>query len=748
MAGIHIVSEYESLGDGVGGGHEFTVEIYDKDTVEPPNAAMTISAGVKITYEGNEALVPIFPIMFSHADFNLFVRDDTEEGYLNTIIDGQEDQFYLIVYRDGSVFWRGVILKDQMKLQRSSFPYEVKIRASDGLARLQDVNLEIPSSAGFNFITALNAVLKETLLQNANFDEENEDFLTTACRIYETDMFDAFSTSVDPLRYARANNLPRLYTGTVKDGVRQYKSYMQVLLDICKTFGLCAKQWNGHWYLIQVDAYNETTLRLHNYSLDCAFSIYGTSMSSGTSSLTNYAPAESIANKGEIQANEFYSFAPAMRQARLKVQNLENKVIVPAGYYSNLRALTTLGSVVSGNFNSGARIRLNLTAEVTQSTWPVNFLIEWQIKVKCGSNYLTNQGGNVRWTTTASDFFGVTQIQSNPGTSPAFFTLNGGSGGQWFDIITNSIPSTDDLEIQVDIGFTTLAGNLSSGFTLVDVNGSIAADYFNYVTTEAPDDEVQHLFGMNQDSSFVFDLGETQLADDPDTSFAGKLIISTGAAWQDSQAWGRFDALDTTGLIVDKLLESIYRSQQTTLKILNASIVNIDIELIGTITVDSLKLYLQRGVYNTGQDSWAGSWIQIGSYDGEGGGAASDFYDGIGLTDSSSGQFGGFGKLSPSYKMLNGFLDVTRTAEVLTGTMTDFDVDAVSINVANVDDEIMVFNPYSGDTEVISLSNAWESGATNLEINSHAFSKSFPVGSIVAIPMRGVVSRLFALENP
>ena len=70
------------------------------------------------------------------------------------------------------------------------------------------------------------------------------------------------------------------------------------------------------------------------------------------------------------------------------------------------------------------------------------------------------------------------------------------------------------------------------------------------------------------------------------------------------------------------------------------------------------------------------------------------------------------------------------------------------VNIGNVGDSIMLINPFTGESETVSLSSAWEAGATTLFISSHAFTKDFPDKSLVVIPLLDVARRLFALENP
>ena len=739
MAGNHITSEMTSLA-----GISYTINIWDSSIGVALERPLEIAENLVIAYDGNETMVPISNIYYSTATIAFWIKDDDDENAFNQIIDGDENQFFLVVRKAGNIFWRGMIMVDQLRQERTSFPYKMQLKSGDGLSRLNDVAIRFTPDAPGNIIQLFNSLLRQTLIQNADFGE-SETFITTSCQIYEVDMASAFSSLIDPLRYSKLYAPTALYMETANDGVVTYSPFNVILENILKVFGLCIKQHNGHWNIYQFDAYNENSLKLNHYSLDIEFAANPATIVNGTATQTNYSYPLAIADSGQIYNGEFYSFAPAMRQSRMKVVNLENKQILAPSYFTNLKALTNLGDVVSGDFSTGVRIRLNLVADVSNASWPVNFLFEWQITIKCGSNYFTNQGGNQRWTNNASDYFSIQQIQSDPGVSPAFFTLGNTIGGSFFDIITNDIPSTDPLDIQIKIRVLSLGGVVVGTPTTNHITGSIGVDYFNYNSYQAPNDEIQYFHGTNTDSSFVLDLGETKIADDPGTTFFGKLEIHNGTAWQDSEQWKRFDVGAVGKSLVENLLEIYFNSQRKGLRILNATIINPSIQVVGTISVDSLKLFLQRGEFNAGVDEWSGSWIEIGTYQ-SGSGAGGQYFDNIGFDlPSINGSNSIVGK---NYKMNVGVFTITRTDEHISGSMGTIDVIDPGVNVGNIGDEILIINPFNGESESVILEAAFENGATMMDIETHVFSKDFPIGSIVSVPMRAIVNRLFSLENP
>lgn len=740
MAGVHFEYSYQSLS-----GINWQVIVYDKDTVGTPEYTIGAGSAVNISYTSDEGLNAFSRILFSDADFSIEISNDTEFGYLNEILNGSEDQFYLIVKKNTEVYWRGVLIPAFFQVPRAAYPFVVNLKAYDGLKRLANVRDRLPLSSNINVISYLDDLLSNTLIQNADFGA-SEAFITTANRYYETSMVSAYSNTTDPLRYTKVFNAVRLYQRKANNTDIEFASALESLEDILKVFGLRVFMRAGHFYVIQVDAYSETQLKLHSYTNGIVFNgLNPGTITTGTATYEVFNYAEAIANHGEVISGEFYGYAPVMRQVRLKVNNLINEQIMPPTYFTNLKALTDLGDVVSGSFSTGLLIRINLLHSLTVTTWPTNFLLETQITIKVGSNYFTNQGGNPRWTTSATDYYSIQRLVSNPGTSTATFAAANIPGQTWYDIITTAVPSTDTLSIQVKTRILSLPGIPIGGLTHNQTTGQVFVKYYNYFTSLAPEDEVQYYYGLNDASSYVYDLGETPISDDVDTVYNGKLMIYNGSAWVDSEEWKRFVVGATAAELVEVLISSIYRLQQEKLSILTANIINPDIDALRTITIDSKKMLMQKANYNTGRDEWSGDWIQIGTYASGSGVIGQDFdlnINAYGFNSTTSGM------IDPSYKMAQNYLEISRTDGAITGTLTEFDIEDSGTNIGNVGDSIMLVNPFSGESETVLLSAAWESGATTLFITSHAFSKDFPDKSLVVIPLLDVARRLFDLENP
>lgn len=740
MPGIHFKYSYNSLS-----GQSFTVEVYDSVTVSPPDYTINGDAAAEISYEGAEMLHPFSKVLGSNCVARVRISNDTEQGYLNTIINGLEDQFYLILKKGSTVIWRGMLLKDMIEVQRQSYPYSVTLNATDGLKRLGDIKIAIPTSGSQNLVRLLNDLLSETKIQKANFGGSDA-FLTTSVRYFEISMHDVYANSTDPLRYAKLYNAQRLYRKTSTGSTVEYESYLTTLEDLCRVFGMRIFMRNGHFYAVQVDAWSESKLKLHSYTYDATFNSPPTTLASGTASYAAFNHAESIASSGEVLTGEFFQFAPPIRQTRMKVVNLENKEVLKPSYFNGLSALTTLGDVVSGGFSTGVRIRLNLFMSLTRVSWPVNFLLEWQFVINIGSHYYTNQGGAPRWTTTATDYYSVQQIHPSPGGSPAIFTLPGGNGA-WFDIITNNLPATGSLSIQVKALVLDLSQNGLGSTTVNSVDGSIAVDYYNYNAITAPDDEVQLVYGTNTNSSYVLDFGETPINDDRDTVYNGKLMINTGSVWQDTKTWRRFSGKGASGTLANVVIASAYRLQQSSAHIFNGGIINPDIDPLRTLTIDSMKFLMQRATYKTGLDEWHGAWISLGTYDGLAVGSDLHYYDNIGQVAMGMRSNNG-GMIDSGYRITSQFLELTRTTMAVSGTLTSITVDEAEANIANSGDKVLIVNPYNGEQEEITLNAAWESGAGSISFSSYSFTRSFPEGSLIALPLKNVASRLFALENP
>jgi len=731
---------------------EYTIELYDRYLSTTENHTVTASMAPQITWDNDRKLDPWSLILFSKCEWTFMINDQDDEDLIDDLIQGDEDQYYLRLYKDGSLYWVGMVLIDQVIKPRDSFPYPITLSATDGLKRLDTIRIEQVASSQDNLVQFMRDILVRTGINNAL--SASADFLSVAVRYYEN-QHGSYAKTFDPLRYTRVYQAQRLSVRSEDDGRKEYFSQMEMLRWLLKGFGCRLMMINGHYHAMQVDAYSESNIRLHTYSQNINFDT-DTSIIAGTASSAAFVHAKAIAQNKQILQGDHWSFAPPVRRVSLRRDLGTGFTIQPRGLFNGLDADTAFGAVVQGSFNSGLMIDFSVVGvNWTNASAPANFRVEFGIMVRINATgtdyYLSNANGNLVWSTSSTATYNVTVNATAPpaGAGSSWFTnlpVNNALGTYF--IGTPPLPTSGNLIIKITPTFRSLTGtDITSNFTDTSVDGGVFISYNNYDAQKAPEEGISYVFGDETASSYVIDLDDIYIADNPNTSDAGKLEVYDGSRWDEASTWKRFESGSDANRLLLLVIETIYKLQQRALHILNATVIRSDITPLNTITVDDKKMLFQGGTFNTELDEWQGQWIEIAEYSNSGAGAGFEGIEistnGPGLPYLPAGE--PFGKTE---RTIEGSLVVATTDAVISGTVTSVSINAPGVNVANIDDKLAIFNPLTGESEELTLSAALLNDSTSASVDSVALNNEYPVGSYLIVPLKNLLSRVYALENP
>jgi len=144
MAGERLYGEFQD-----DKGDSWRVSIYD--TNASWNAAnkeeFTLgSEGFVLSYSGNNEQQHQ-PIIGSSVEFTMYENDSAHTSTLDLLYSQPEGRLLLEVYRDpdgsNTLYWRGVILAEQVERNDEPFPTAVRLQASDDLGNLKDVEFDL-----------------------------------------------------------------------------------------------------------------------------------------------------------------------------------------------------------------------------------------------------------------------------------------------------------------------------------------------------------------------------------------------------------------------------------------------------------------------------------------------------------------------------------------------------------------------------------------------------------------------------
>lgn len=264
---------------------KYYLEIRDQNFTGSTRECDLGAGGCQIHYDmdGEEKYSPIIA---SKMDIPFIVKDTIDELFIKSILETyNEEDVVVALYRATSAtyapLWSGYLLMDLGAQQDVSFPYEVKLTATDGIGRLKDIGFWSDESAqltykhkGHERITywlgeILNKITPPGTTQGITTDahmraavnwynEEHDNAGTTFGPLYQTQIKMGMMESVD-----------------ASDTITVRNCY-DVLKDICITFGMRCIYWKHSFYFIQLDGYNTsesgtlanpTNINTRDYSL-------------------------------------------------------------------------------------------------------------------------------------------------------------------------------------------------------------------------------------------------------------------------------------------------------------------------------------------------------------------------------------------------------------------------------------------------------------------------------------------------
>ena len=247
---------------------EYTLDIYC-DGFGGSSTAMTLgSTGCVINYEsdGDEKFTPVMassmsiPIIVENATIRTFITE-LRESY-------EEREVYVHLYNDadsGSPMWSGFVLMDLASSQDISMPYEVNIKAVDGIGLLKDVDWVIDGSSepyelsetyaeSYQRITLwLQRILEKTGAALTTQGASSNYTYQTSVNWYN-DKHAAVGQTYDPLHLTQCK-MDGLYK--VDDElVYTAPSTYDVLVAICKSWGMRCVYWNHIFFFTQIGEYD------------------------------------------------------------------------------------------------------------------------------------------------------------------------------------------------------------------------------------------------------------------------------------------------------------------------------------------------------------------------------------------------------------------------------------------------------------------------------------------------------------
>lgn len=702
-------------------GAEYAVYIYDSLFSGTP--LVVDVAGFELSYNGSgderdEA------IKGSDCKLNIMVQTADDLTLLSDIANAQEERFTIYITKPDGVFWFGHILNDLIDYEDIYYPSQTTLTATDGLARLKDIDYD---NAGVLY-TGRETILKHIYnillkLNLTQFLSGDEPFIKTSVNWYES-QHPTPSATTDTLLLTDVSHEAfykekQIEGETVKIATNCY----DVLKELLRRFFCKIYFENGAFHIYQIPNLITTSYYVHEYDTTLTILQH-----------TTQNPTQEIEfiNINKISGSN-YNFFPPLRKVTLTYNHKTStqNILVSNVFYPVQDLGVITGGVGSGN-------KLEFTGIVNQ----IYTGDAITINIVRGKYELFLQVGNYY-------AYGTNKIQGWTLTPSVITYIGWESGGEGIDetnmpiaFTTPEIPATGNgyfsfrrVAILKVNGSTPATLPLPSGHTFESfykefylyfvLNDKIEEKrQFEYVNTTNGTDPVT--------SRFIMELDDILIGDGPAGVTVGRMKAWTGSAWVDTQTWGV--GVKGGEDINFLLLKEFLGGQKTATR-------KIDAEVVGSVGYTTRILYdnslwMCNGVtLNSDNDTWSGEWVEI-------------VKNVINLLPSNLIYITKLER--PSYIYLDGFSKTTLQSSIqeynsnlsrsstaikepfVSGLRTQIPINEINIATFQAGDRITLYNINNNAEYELVVSADQLSDADYIDIVEYDFPDAVPEGSIVS----------------
>ena len=714
--------------------------------------------GFNLSY-GERGDDPHKSIKGSTLKFTFHAENASDLTFIEDIAQTQEQTYFVDLYKGGSLFWRGGILQDLIRIPYSYFPIRVQLQATCGLARLKGIAKEMDEYD--NILSSIAVILRE--LDNGNLWADTDNFIRTSVRWFEDQM--VIADGLDSLAYSRLFRQSTEYNLNT-EGEKEYRDWYKWLTCILDTFGARIFMAEGLWQIVQIDEIANNPSRYNLYSRNYVYSGTGNPagatgiLSSGTAWTTFFEVNTSGVSNRFKRENSSYGFLPAdkeikvMFDAPFERNSLINTIRISTTAQTNFGAIENL----VGAANQLSLIFRNQFYKVTNSSGIAkNYFIRQTVKVMVDgvtNYYLQPSGTSYDWTTTDSSFildtYGVFSIAGG-----ASFLINGEEFLSTDIVIGSDIPIDGDLKITITMEVLDSSYGISSDVSLVSITSGDGAFAFNqrgtlvyayYYTTDSlsPIDGVEYVVTNPTltEATNIKEYDSVFIGDELSQTDYQRIKVFDGSTWENSSAWG-YRGTGTSKSIIKLRLSQAMNYFERPKRLFDLTYIG-NPNPLRSILLGS-KYYLWNWIEITARGKAASAVINTESYELKTNGS------GFTVSDTLDFQREAFNVSSQAGKRGNptdGVVDYDAgfLSENLIGAKTSITIGELNNDLAFTGETVRIYQPANGYFEDVVLTQDALQGATTLSIQSKTFSTPMLQGALLqrAVAKSSVKSR--ALE--
>ena len=528
MAGNRLYSEFKN-----DNGDVYRVSIYDTNATWNPANASTFklgSDGFTLSYSGNneQQHQPIIP---STVEFTLYEETSAHTQTLDLMFSFPEGRLLLEIYSDpdgdNDIYWRGVILAEQVERADEPFPTAVRITASDDLGNLRDLDFTRSTLAVGQ--TVLDDITRCLLrLRTAELWASGEPFIRY---INDTELY-ASSDDSNPLDTI-ALTVP---LKMASDGTSESHNCYDILNSLATCFNARIFQVKGVFYFWPINVHQRVSDAEAVGSVVKQADIDSASVAWTAADIiafnAEYKPTSGT-NYNKLAGHTFTHLPPAESITRTRRANGnmyivsgDDDTIVTSGV--NITLADDDRTYDAGTkFQVGGQVLFNVSPDASYDFGlPESRVhVELEMSINVGSQYYTPE----EWSGVSTVTY-VIDLAS-------FDRSNGCNINTMFSFITEQLPSDqDDFDLTAVVKFFNEENtNVTSAYTSEDFYLFLSVQYVDGDTGN-PDTIVFRADG-NTENTLVIEQGEI-LHGDRDSFSSQGYFIDTNNQWKSTQTAG------------------------------------------------------------------------------------------------------------------------------------------------------------------------------------------------------------------
>lgn len=747
MAAIRFHSEYYSYT-----GDKYRIEIWDKEYSGSSTAFNSADDGFTLSYE-SESQDPQSPVLGTSCEISMYIENATHEAFITDILQSPEGRFLVRILFTASnlKFWHGVVLPDIGSYAEAPYPFVFKIKSTDGIASLKDIDYNNDGVEYTGKETMLAHLLKSLnkLPFVDTFFDSDDSFIVSYLDWWE-DSHTHTSGSTCALAQTYIDHAAFI---TYDKSTPNFISCYDVLRNITGIIGARITMANGAFWVEQISYRNASTIIGRSYTKT------GTFISAG-----NFSGANIInqTTGGALEYGSVYEFYPGiLRHEHTFKSLLRRNFLSGVSEFNNTSYLpVTVNKPIDSNGNNTTlRITGNIILNIASNTAPGSpippFVAIFRIRLKIGSIYL-------RRPISVTPGYQINYPYANWSTPPdyAYFGFPI-SNGFLLGNSTGAVFTFTQLLDFMTPGVTESASNFDFGFSLAELRGYDGAsiDPADFDISYSFDNQAMHVYSyggpvntedeqlftcnntINEDNSVVtkseYIVGT---ATDPNT--VGALWTNNGSDYILASMWS--EGIEPPGKPIEALLaENIVSSRHAPTRRLGGKIFG-NIAAMSRLHWRGVYWVLLNGEWDAHKDEFNGEWLELKYGTGlstspaikktikladvnvptmpQTGGTAGASYELVAAPPGTILTPLSLTTTSQALMLPPGSLSQAVTALPISEVLTDGDI--------YVGDTVAIINPISGQWDELTVTDTSEAGDTSISV-SGSITSNYPIGSTI-----------------